>query len=495
MGADEQEQRGNWIKTRYHHLVRRQSLLLPVSLCLAALVGSSDVGANGRFPAANGIALHPNDPGTVLLRTTFGSLLARPSGRIDWICEQVVGYSGAQDPMVGLTADGSIIFAPFEGLTLSHDGGCSFDKVENTSGEYVIDISVDKQNPARIVAISSTGKIDGFYVQTFESVDNGNTWATIGPELGKDLLAETIDIAPSKSDRLYVSGITGTAPDRKGVLAVSDNNGVDWVRYDVDLAGDNSVYIAGVDPSNENIVYLRTDGKENDRLLVSTNGGMTFTEVATITGSMLGFAISQDGSRIALGGPSAGLYFFDRGSTELELRDPNLPVACLAWGSMGLYACGSDFVNQFTVARSIDEGATWLDVMPNLQSVDGPLESCSAETPYAMACLPQWPTIQATLGIDPNGGTSGSGGTGGSGGSNSAGSGGSGQGTGGSNNTGAAGAGPSYAGTSSSNNPANSDDGGCSVEPQSTNTGAKGFFSLIIMPLLLAGLSWRRRMK
>ncbi|MFO0659177.1 MAG: hypothetical protein U0165_05020 [Polyangiaceae bacterium] len=111
--------------------------------------------------------------------------------------------------------------------------------------------------------------------------------------------------------------------------------------------------------------------------------------------------MSPDGSRIALSGPSGGLYFADRSDHNFVQRDPNLPVACLAWSTSGLFACSSDFVNGFSIARTTDEGTSWKDVMPSLQSVSGPLTTCPSNSPY-QTCVTSWPVTQSQLGIDPN---------------------------------------------------------------------------------------------
>ncbi|MFO0659176.1 MAG: hypothetical protein U0165_05015 [Polyangiaceae bacterium] len=64
------------------------------------------------------------------------------------------------------------MIAPFEGLTLSHDGGCSFSKVSETSGEVVIDISIDGEPLIR--RRTSTGSATAFpQPGPNPSLDNG----------------------------------------------------------------------------------------------------------------------------------------------------------------------------------------------------------------------------------------------------------------------------------------------------------------------------------
>ena len=64
--------------------------------------------ANGRFPGARQVVVSPKADGTVLLRTTFGQMLTRDGGQsFRWLCEEIIGYGGTQDPAVGITEAGT----------------------------------------------------------------------------------------------------------------------------------------------------------------------------------------------------------------------------------------------------------------------------------------------------------------------------------------------------------------------------------------------------
>src|SRR5207249_3345481 len=95
------------------------------SLALGAAAALSLLAApalgNGRFPAAGQIVVDPADPSSIVIRATYGTLTTRDGGKSwSWICEASVGYSGSEDPMMGITKDGSMLAGTFQGLSVTH---------------------------------------------------------------------------------------------------------------------------------------------------------------------------------------------------------------------------------------------------------------------------------------------------------------------------------------------------------------------------------------
>lgn len=389
------------------------------------LLAAPEARANGRFPFANQLVVKTGPDADLYVRTSFGVLVSRDKGAFfDWICEPIIGFSGTQDPGLGVFDDGSISVAAFEGLFGSNDGGCSFSQAAAFAGEYVIDVAVFRDAPLHGIAVTSTARGEGYHVQALGTVDGGRTWSTQGGALDEDILSLTIDVAPSREQRLYVSGFV-TRPDetRVGVFAASDDAGVTWTRTEVDLAGDTGLYIGAVDPVNPDVVYLRTDGV-NDRLLVTRDAGKTIVPGPPFPGALLGLAVSPDGTRLAIGGPDGGVRvaLTDAPTAgELVFADrADKKVSCLTWHASGLYACGNDFSDGFFIGRSDDEGASWTPLVPRLRDVRGPLLTCAADSKYAAVCPPLWPAQRAALGgadPDPLAGNGGAGGTAGGAGS------------------------------------------------------------------------------
>jgi hypothetical protein len=394
---------------------------------------TAPAGANGRFPAANQFVVHPTNPQVMLLRTTFGMLASRDGGaHFDWLCEKAIGYSGSQDPAIAMTAGGTMLVAAFEGLSQSLDGGCAFSFVEATQDQFVIDVAIDRQTPDSAVAITSTGKDEGFIDQVFETGDNGHTWTKAGVPAPTDFLAETIETAPSRHQRLYLSGFTTEVVSgvqvRHGFVEVSDDRGGSWARYPVDLAGDQSIFMAAVDPTNPDLAYLRSRGATNDRLLVTRDGGQTWTPVYTLAGTMLGFALSPDGSRLAVGGPTAGLLVASRDDLAFT-KNSDEQIACLTWTPDALFACGNGYQGSFSLGRSSDEGKSFTPLLRSFNQVTGPRD-CPVETGVNATCASEWIGLKSTLGVtDQTGGAGGTSaaGSAGAAGESAAGQGGAGQ--------------------------------------------------------------------
>jgi hypothetical protein len=373
------------------------------ALSISTITGLA--GANGRFPFANQLVVDPSDPKHVVVRTTFGLVqtfdLDAAQGRAtwSWICEQSVGYGGVFDPAIGVTASGRILAGLFGGLTTSADRGCSF-AVATLEKDYVIDLVVEPGDPRRAVAMTSTGLGgEGFRVVLVETNDAGATWTPLGTPLPTDFNSETLEVAPSRPSRIYLSGTTGTL-GRTGVLQRSDDRGVTWERFTIDLRGGRAPFLSAVDPKDPDLVWLRIDGTPNDpaepgdRLLRSRDGGATFEEVFTTAGDLFGFALSPDGRKVAIGGPRDGVLVADAADAKFEAR-AEVGARCLAWTDAGLFACASEYPDGFTVGLSTDEGRSFRGIYQLAEL--SPL-SCAPSTTTGAQCPRQWPATQITIG-------------------------------------------------------------------------------------------------
>ncbi len=360
----------------------------------ALLLIAAPARANGRFPYANQLVVAPGDAQTIVVRTTFGLLLSRDGGKsFSWICEQIIGFTNGSDPGVGVFLDGSVAVAGFFGLAVTHDGACSFPfKTGDLDKQYTVDVAVDRRSPSSGILVTATATGSQSYIQVFESLDNGHAWAKIGKPLDPTLIATNIDIAPSRRERLYVSGSYVDDGGRHGFVAASDDRGQTWSHTLVD--GVTAVYLSAVDPENADRVYARSYTPLSDALLVSDDGAKTFRNVLTLEGGMWGFALSPDGSKVAAGGPTKGTFAADRQTLDFVPR-ATTPVTCLTWHASGLYACGAPRVSPFVVARSSDDGRTWSPMLERLTDIQGPTPACGPDSPSTATCVSVWPAQQA----------------------------------------------------------------------------------------------------
>jgi hypothetical protein len=369
--------------------------------------------ANGRYPAAGQIALDPMNEANLLVRATYGIMISTTAGRQwGWVCEPAVGYGNIEDPMMAYTANGTILAGIFEGLSIGVPSGCDWTFAPGgLLNKYVIDLAVDKVDPTKAVLIisNSVGQNDAgspiFLTQLWQSLDSGKTWAQAGTNLPDDFLGLTVDTAPSNRQRVYLSGRYGP-PNYLGALQRSDDLGMTWQMLPIPGADSQHLpYIGGVDPNDPDVVYVRLNADPDDSLVVSKDGGKTWTTVFSPTGQLDGFAISPDGATVAIGGPGAvpdggasvvGNGVWTAPSSSLQFTQvSSVGALCLTWGKTGLYACADEFSSKFTAGVSHDDGKTWTPLM-HLQGLCGPL-ACDSSSAVSQQCPAIWPATQSTI--------------------------------------------------------------------------------------------------
>ncbi|NOU28035.1 MAG: hypothetical protein HOO96_09040 [Polyangiaceae bacterium] len=375
---------------------------------LAALTAAAQgARANGRIPAANQIVVSPDFPETVLLRTTFGLLVSRDAGKKwDWICESGMQYGGAQDPSFGLTKNGTLLASTFEGLTVSRDGFCTFAREGGELARRVFsDLTVRPNDRRQVLALASDyastsdAGAFAFASQVFRSGDDGSTFTALGPALDTSLLFETVEVAESDPQRLYLSATRTSAGVVSGVLLVSRNGGASYVERAVPLLApqERAPFVSAVDPKNPDRLYVRTAGQPDaaSRLLVSDDAGDTFREVFRTSGPMLGLALTADGATIYAGSTKDGVYAASTQTFAFEKRAA-VQVQCLTATEGALWACSNE-ASGFVAGRSTDGGRTFTPML-RLSGIRGPL-ACPVGT-TTQTCESEWPRLRQELGID-----------------------------------------------------------------------------------------------
>src|SRR5258705_9734917 len=372
--------------------VRRVALF-----AVAAMAAAGPARANGRFPAANLVAFDPGDPSHLVVSTTFGLLESRDrGGSFSWICESALGIAGQQDTMVAITRTGALVAATFDGIVTSGDG-CAFFFAPELAGQIVPDLSLSRSTPDEVLAFHMIGlSNDRYDSQIVRSGDDGRTWTNLGPPLAPEVLPLSIDIAPADRSRVYLSGRLGSADAYSSVLLRSSDGGEAFERILVpDTNVDRMAYIAAVHPLDPDRVYVRVDDTAGDGLLWSEERGETLRKRFTAAGRLLGFALSPDGARIALGGPSDGTWTGPTEDASFERRSDVGP-SCLAWNADGLYACADARQAGFSLGLSRDEGATF-DPLFQFASLCG-RSSCGDATQVGRLCPEQWDNASTALG-------------------------------------------------------------------------------------------------
>ena len=395
---------------------------------LASLGFASEASANGRFPRAERLIEHRNDPKRLVLAATYGLLVTSDRGK-NWyyICEKAFSmqdnYVG--DPLFAWTADDTMLTGVQSSLDLSRDQGCSWSVgLGGISGQLVTDYAVAGKDASVVVVLVSSFEDGGLVHRLYESSDNGASWHPIGEPLPVQL-AYTIDVDTNDATHIFA---TGVGADNLGVFLASTTHGSDWsVSSITNTSKDEPPYIALVDPADANRIYVRTDawpeidGNQvgNDAFLYSSDGGKTWQEEFRAQGKLLGFALSPTGDTVLLGygdpkrepfvvDPAVlGIYASPSGSFDFaKIYDGT--VTCLGWTTTGLYACTSQTERGFALgfaagaAAVTAGGASAFTPLLRMGDVKAPLGCCTGST--TLTCGALWSTSCAIFGTCPDGG-------------------------------------------------------------------------------------------
>jgi hypothetical protein len=220
-------------------------------------------------------------------------------------------------------------------------------------------------------------------------MDGGTTWsaATTLPLIARGL---SIDVAPSSQKRVVVSGLDTAGA---GNLLVSDDGAATWQEKPITTTDTGSApYLAAISRSDPNRIFVRTDGYRtingtdtaDDALLLTLDGGSSWTTLIERNAKLFGFALSPDESTLLVGygDPVAtatyvapadlGIYRADvativsdpaHASTHFE-KIFDASVTCLRWTPTGLFACTSQTALGFEVGRRADAAFTLSDAHP-----------------------------------------------------------------------------------------------------------------------------------
>ena len=279
------------------------------------------------------------------------------------------------------------------------DGRC-VDEQGTLSGKVFTDVVVRREAPKSALALATLylGQSDAgnprYATQIFATSDEGATWTPFGAPLVDDAVAFTLEVAASDPHRVYVSTVRGNGADSRAVLFVSKDDAATWseLGIPIEMDAERAPYIAAVDPSSADRVYIRTDTDIGSRLLVTDDGGLTYKVAFKGFGKMLGFALSPEGKNIFLGGPDDGLWAANKDDLTFTKRS-DVHVQCLATSGTTLFAC-SDPNSGFAVGTSEDLGATFTPRL-RLDQIRGPLE-CAAGSSVSV-CVDQWPLLRDSL--------------------------------------------------------------------------------------------------
>ncbi len=393
-----------------HPCSQARGLLTAALVCVAATTAH----ANGRMPGATGLAIHPDDGEQLLLGLTFGLALSRNGGASwAWMCEQQIEGNGSNvDPSIVMTGNGTLVVVSLTngGVLVSRDDGCSFERAMGPlQGHRGVDLTLDPGGSGRVLALMSRivaiDERNRAIYRNFvaHSQDHGGSWEVLA-ELPDAMRVETLEVAPSDPNRIYVSG-TDSGDPLQGIIMRSDDGGLSWTRSTVELPfGSGSLFVSGIHPEDADTLWVRVPGLGDlngvlpARLWVSTDGGASFEQIADTGGGMLGFAVSPEGDRVAFGGPLDGLFVAPADGSAPPSRVADMVVTCLRWHASGLYACALEPNAPYSLAHSVDPAEGFESFESVWQRAQTCRAACAAASTLERTCREPWEELAPQVG-------------------------------------------------------------------------------------------------
>ena len=184
----------------------------------------------------------------------------------------------------------------------------------------------------------------------YKSTDGGEHWTELNNSNSKGLPEKpygriALAVAPSKPQVVYAM-----IESKKSALFRSDDGGQNWNRLDdSQFVIWRPFYFANliVDPKNENKIF-----KPDGPLLLSVNGGRSFSSVANVHGDNHDLWIDPADTNIVFTGDDGGLWRSEDGGTRWK-HQMNLPVS-------QFYHVSLDSANPYHVYGGLQDNSSWV---------------------------------------------------------------------------------------------------------------------------------------
>ncbi len=365
-----------------------------------AVMGAGDAAANGRSPMSVSVHLRTGSTTDLATWTTWGLLVQRDVGSnglgFRWMCENALKVGGAFDPDLVFRADGTMLATSFEGLLVNRDG-CVFE--ESGLGVKFVTQVAEGSDGAIYAAV-----VDRLDSKIYKSTDGGKTFPVSAEPGQNNDWWESLEVAPSDPQRVYLSGYRTENMVKTHLLFRSDDGGQSYAPLPLpqpvaSLSSDPE--IAAISPTDPDLLYLRityaTGDTLGDRFYRSADAGQTWTQVLEVADSVPGFVARRNGEFLAASVMS-GTWRSTDGVT-FEKQATSLQTQCLTERFDGtLFACAQNFAPDNMSIGSSPDGATWTKVFRFSEAV-GPVD-CSADSLQCSVCqLTVWCGLREQFGI------------------------------------------------------------------------------------------------
>ncbi len=341
----------------------------------------------------------PADGGTAIaLESSFGLLLSDGGPEYRWLChEAIIELGSTVTPRYAMNSQG-VILGTTGVLGSSRDTDetlyrttdqCNWLTTSGLTDKVATDVAFSPVDPNRAIVSTATlqsGTADGLYF----SDDAGATWQA-SDMLTSERLFRNVHFGPDGTAWATSSWFNPLG----SWLYRSDDGGVTWqeIEFLYEAKGSRQVLldvlVAGDDGQN---VWLRVDAPISDRLVHSSDGGASFSEVLHLTTDMKTAARTNDGRSWLVDGYGR-LHRTEVGGAFFPLNS-SPSVSGAGADSRGLFV--STRVGDEDFALMLNEDGDSFAGLFVLSDVSPP-PSCDPGSHSVERCEPYWETVVASL--------------------------------------------------------------------------------------------------
>jgi photosystem II stability/assembly factor-like uncharacterized protein len=346
--------------------------------------------AHGGLPETSSLSVRRGNEGELIAGASFGAVISVDRGQSwRWICPEAMGIGAWRPERYFWLSGGAMLAATGNALIRSDDGGCTWTSHPFFKDTWVTNLAVHPTDERRMYAVTGKPSTSN---GIFRSDDGGETWKAILTP-GANAHYSAIRIAASDPQRLYASGEDSVGP----FFSRSDDGGQSWTRLPQPLPQLQRPYdlaLLLVSDASPDVLWARISAEGYSFLFKSTDGGATLTEAMKTADVIVGAEASADGRTVWVSTP-VHMYRGRDAEPFAELPLPNGNACALRVGST-LYGCGSNWVHNWALASSQDEGTSWQPIF-GLSNIQGS-HVCPAGTSVHEFCPSRWPQLATIIG-------------------------------------------------------------------------------------------------